>query len=381
MRYLWQHIKAIIETYDGSLPLAHFLKGYFKQYPILGSRDRKTLSAMAYSWYRCRKGIRSLELGIGANGFAQDHTFVAQVMACMKLCGHEKLLPPASAETEIQDTVFDPDALFPFDTSLSAGIGREEWLRSMLVQPYLFLRIRKDAGKITSLLNAKQIPFTFITDNCLRLPNGAKVDDILPEDTYAVQDASSQQTGTFFTAKKQELWYDCCAGAGGKSLLLRDLEPGVRLTVSDARESIIHNLKQRFKLYRMEPPVAHVTDVSNPVLLSRALGSKQFDNIICDAPCSGSGTWARTPEQLYFFDPAIVEKLSTLQKSISVNVSRYLKPGGRLIYITCSVFRKENEDVVNEIVKLPGMRLLHTELINGINIGADSMFVAQFENV
>ena len=115
--------------------------------------------------------------------------------------------------------------------------------------------------------------------------------------------------------------------------------------------------------------------------LSRALGSKQFDNIICDAPCSGSGTWARTPEQLYFFDPAIVEKFSSLQKTIAINVSRHLRAGGRLIYITCSVFKKENEDVADEIVKTTGMKLTQTELINGINIGADSMFIAQFEKV
>ena len=370
MRYIWQHIKSIIESYDGSLPLAHYLKNHFKQYPKLGSRDRKMLSAMAYSWYRCKKGIGPLELGIGIE---------TQVIACMKVCGNEKLLPPDDAATpEIE---FDINALLPFDVALSAGIEKNEWLQSMLVQPYLFLRIRKDMGKVTSLLNGAQIPYTFITDNCMRLPNGAKIDTILPEDTYAVQDASSQHTGTFFHPKKNELWYDCCAGAGGKSLLLKDIEPGVRLTVSDARESIIHNLKQRFKQYRLEPPIAHVTDVSNEPLLSKALGAKQFDNIICDAPCSGSGTWARTPEQLYFFDPKIVEKFSALQKSIATNVSRHIKPGGRLIYITCSVFKQENEEVVTYILQKTGMKLTDSELINGTSIGADSMFVAQFENV
>ena len=379
MRYIWQHIKAIIETYNGSVPLAHFLKNYFKQYPILGSRDRKTLSAMAYSWYRVKKGIGSWGLGIGPFDSAQDDNLKAQMIACMKLCGNGKLLPPAIDGATIPEIMFDATALFPFDVALSAGINKDEWLQSMLVQPHLFLRIRKDMGKTTSLLNGAQIPYTFITDNCLRLPNGAKIDTILPEDTYAVQDASSQQTGTFFHPKKNEQWYDCCAGAGGKSLLLKDLEPGARLTVSDTRESIIHNLKQRFKQYRMEPPVAYVTDVSNRILLSKALGTKQFDNIICDAPCSGSGTWARTPEQLYFFDPKTVDKFSALQKTIALNVSRHIKPGGRLIYITCSVFKQENEDVVTEVVQKTGMKLIDSELINGTDIGADSMFVGQFE--
>ena len=365
MRYIGQHIQAIIEKYDGALPLAHFLKNYFKQYPILGSRDRRLLGAMAYSWYRCHKGISGMTL-----------EFDEQVQVCMKLCGHGHMLPPAISAAELPEPVFDLDALFPFDIALSGGANKQAWLRSMLAQPNLFIRVRKDIGKVTSLLNGAQVPFTFITDNCLSLPNGAKIDTLLPPDTYAVQDASSQRTGSYFLPKKKELWYDCCSGAGGKSLLLKDMEPSVRLTVSDSRESIIHNLKDRFKLYRMEMPVAHVADVANSAMLSKALGSKQFDNIICDAPCSGSGTWARTPEQLYFFNPAIVEKFSPLQKTIATNVATHLKEGGRLIYITCSVFKEENEAVVDKVIKNTGLRLVQSELVEGTDIHADSMFVA-----
>src|ERR1700761_5020070 len=207
MRYIGQHIKAIIEQYRGDVPLAHYLKNYFKQYPILGSRDRKMLSAMAYSWYRCARGIRF--------GDIQPEKIEEQVSACMKICGNEKLLPPG---IEIPETTFNTDSLFPFDIELSGGINREEWLESMLVQPNLFIRIRKGKGKVVSLLNAQHIPFTFVSDNSLSLPNGAKIDAILPPDCYVVQDASSQQTGTFFTPEKNELWYDCCSGAGGKSL-------------------------------------------------------------------------------------------------------------------------------------------------------------------
>ena len=176
--------------------------------------------------------------------------------------------------------------------------------------------------------------------------------------------------------EKNEQWYDCCSGAGGKSLLLKDLCPGVRLTVSDKRESIIHNLQQRFRQYRFELPVAHVTDVADSAQLTRALGDKQFDHIICDAPCSGSGTWARTPEQLYFFDPATIAKFGALQQTIAVNVSRHLKKGGQLIYITCSVFEQENENVVNAIIEETGMQLVQQQIINGIGVKADNMFVA-----
>ncbi len=369
MRYIITHIGTIIETYNGSLPLAHFLKNYFKQHPILGSRDRRVLSEMSYCWYRSVKGIKD-----------QSLSMEAKLAACLKICGSE-IKFPFSTENSLpqlpENQSFDTAALFPYDLPLSDGITKIDWLQSMLVQPCLFIRIRKDKGKVISLLNAAQIPFTFVSDNCLSLPNGAKIDTILPLDCYVVQDASSQQTGDFFKPRKNELWYDCCSGAGGKSLLLKDIEAGVRLTVTDRRESIIYNLQQRFRQYRYEPPVSHITDVSNPELLTKSLGTKKFDAIICDAPCSGSGTWSRTPEQLYFFKPESIPDFPALQHKIAVNVARHLKPGGRLFYITCSVFRTENEDIVTKIIADTGLQPVQSKLINGISNHADSMFIAE----
>lgn len=366
MRYIWQHIVTITEAYDGSLPLTHFLKNYFRLHPVLGSRDRRIINAMTYAYYRCGKGVDA------------DAALEVRMKKCLELCnselaGNTRLF---DAGNDTAGIAFEINSLFPYYIELSEGIDKQDWLTSMLMQPDLFIRVRKNKEKVMALLEQKEIPVTVINGSTLSLPNGAKIDSLLPEDAYAVQDASSQYTGTFFKPKKNEQWYDCCSGAGGKSLLLKDMEPEVKLTVSDKRESIIHNLKQRFRLYGHQLPVALIADVSNREQLSKALGNAQFDNIICDAPCSGSGTWARTPEQLYFFNPSSVGAFSRLQRSIVANVVKYLKPGGRLIYITCSVFRNENEDVVASIVKDTDCELITAQLINGIGIHADSMFVA-----
>ncbi|TXH57956.1 MAG: hypothetical protein E6Q89_03960 [Bacteroidia bacterium] len=101
-----------------------------------------------------------------------------------------------------------------------------------------------------------------------------------------------------------------------------------------------------------------------------------FDHIICDVPCSGSGTWARTPEQLYFFDPNKLEDFSTLQTTIAQNAIPYLKAEGRMLYITCSVFKQENEAVIQKIQ--PAVYKDST-LINGISKQADSMFIATLQ--
>jgi 16S rRNA (cytosine967-C5)-methyltransferase len=364
LRYIWQHIETIINTYTGGVPLTHFLKNYFKLHPRLGSRDRKILSEMAYCWFRVSKGL-SLSL-----------EFEEKMRMCLKICGASAKNIEQFYPLEFSDAhIFHIDQIFEHPYKLSPGITKEEWLDSMLQQPRLFIRVRKEKQRIIDTLKEHEISHEFITDTCISLPNGAAIDKILPEESYVVQDASSQATGDYFKPKKSESWYDSCSGAGGKSLLLKDLEPSIKLTVSDKRDSIIHNLNKRFKLYKHNLPASHIVDVSDKKQLANSLNRLRYDNIICDVPCTGSGTWARTPEQLYYFDKTILETLPALQKSIAVNASAYLNPGGKLFYITCSVFAAENEEVVNGILAETGMQIDEQTLINGIKKHADSMFI------
>ncbi len=375
MRYLWIHIKTILSTCNGSVPLAHFLKNYCKQHPKLGSRDRKMLSAVLYSWYRCEKGIYYTTNDAQHNNYVLEN----KVKYCLALCNaltaqFEKLFADIPALPF--ELVFELDKLTSNDIALSAGISRTEWIGAMLSQPKLFIRVRKNQKQLEALLTTHNIPYETITDNCIALPNGAAIDTILPPQWYVVQDASSQATGAYFQPKQGEHWYDCCAGAGGKSLLLMDSGVKMQLTVSDRRASILSNLKERFKTYGLTPPTAIVTDVADAAAVAARTGKELYDNIICDAPCSGSGTWARTPEQLYFWQPDKVHEFATLQLAIATNASKLLRPGGRLLYITCSVYEPENEGVVNALIAATGMRVLTQTLINGTALKADSMYVA-----
>jgi len=367
VNFIWQHIEKIIGTYDGSLPLPHFLKEYYKQFPILGSRDRRLLSEMAFCWYRA---VRRLD---------ESMPFQQKMQGALYLCGtDEKLTEKLFADStfDVKNITTQEDKIFPYDISLSEGINRQDWLQSTLQQPQLFIRARRDKKFILSILHQKHIECSFISDTCITLPNGTAINNWLPEDGYVVQDASSQLTGTYFAPRANELWWDCCSGAGGKSLMLKDLEPTVKLTVTDTRKSILHNLSKRFKLYKHTPPVTILADVTDSTQIHQYMGSKSFDGIICDVPCTGSGTWSRTPEQMYFFNAELLNEFSDKQKKIALNAAAYLKPGGRLFYITCSVFQQENEAVVDYIVQNTGLQLVQSQLINGIEHHADSMFIA-----
>lgn len=332
----------------------------------MGSRDRKMLNEMAYSWYRCSKVVDA------------NLTLKEKVATCLRLCKTDNVRLQQLIEPIVTDLPNDISLapLFPHSLSLSAGIANAEWLAGMLTQPSLFIRIRKNGEKIKEILQNESIPYKMIGERCMALPNGTNIDQWLPEYMYVVQDASSQKTGDYFDVQPNEKWWDCCAGAGGKSLLLKDKQPLVDLTVSDTRKTILNNLKERFRMYSHIMPVAYEANVADRTQLQDIIRNKEFDNIICDVPCTGSGTWSRTPEQLYFFKPETADELSQRQLQIATNAAEYLRVGGKLYYITCSVFQQENEDVVTQLTKATGLTVEQMELINGTQLGADSMFIA-----
>jgi 16S rRNA (cytosine967-C5)-methyltransferase len=105
---------------------------------------------------------------------------------------------------------------------------------------------------------------------------------------------------------------------------------------------------------------------------------RSIDFIIADVPCSGSGTWARTPEQLKFFHQEKIAQYALLQQQIVSNAIPSLAKGGYLLYITCSVFKKENEENVNFIQKNLNLELLKSDYLKGYQMQADTLFAALF---
>ena len=363
--FLRNHVLHILSGYKGDFPLSDYLKKYFRDQPKAGSRDRKMVSAAVYCFYRCAKGI--------AFSNPPEDLLLASAEAALSLIQADGVTDTSGVFS------FDPGQNFPSAISFSSGITRKEWLRSMLHQPGLFLRIRNGRDRIEALLKQQNITFENVTENTISLPMGTNADALLPPKSFVVQDASSQKTGEYFAPKKGEHWWDVCAGAGGKSLLLADKFPGLSLTVSDKRNTILSNLTDRFRRYGLAVPQGVLVDAADTHDLAAKMSGRTFDHIICDVPCSGSGTWARTPENFYFFKPETIQDFHDLQVQIVTNATTYLKPCGTLIYITCSVFQSENEDVVNKLAEATGMSIRECKVINGIPLRADCMFVAVLE--
>ena len=366
----------------------HHLKQYFAAHKKHGSTDRRTIAHLCYTYYR---------LGASISNFDTDKGLQLAIFLCEAKPGNWSFLFEPSwlaawgtldqklAFIKEQLPGYRVESIFPFAAHLSEGMDASAFNRSHLLQPDLFIRIRpKQEDAVVSKLNKAQINFEKISDTCLRLASGTKLDELLLINKEAViQDYSSQQIGnvyalaTDFADSKKRLW-DACAASGGKSILAADLLGQIKLTASDMRASILRNLQTRFTAAGMGAYQSFAVDLTSAHDLSNF--AKLADFIICDAPCSGSGTWGRTPEHLAFFDEASIDNYRQLQQSIITNTLPYVAVNGYFLYSTCSVFAAENEAQVKFITtNFPAFKLVHQQLFTGYTTKADTMFAALFQ--
>ena len=407
----------LLQGYLGMEPFSNYIKKFFSENKRFGSTDRKEISSLCYYYFR---------LGSGAK---PDLPVREKILLGKFICGYSaegyfELIRRPDWETHIANSLpeklyiikdqFDAGKLFPFQKELSGFIDPGSYSLSYLEQPKLFLRVRPDKHSLVQQkLRTARIPYFLPSPDCIALNNAVKANDILRTDVEVViQDLNSQlvfdylKPGyTHIHAKSPlvKVW-DCCAASGGKSLLLFDiLKKRVDFTVSDIRFPILQNLHRRFrhagikqygyfladlaaKDFKM-PDLLHIhNEQDRQPIKNGAKGSgdhagvpvRKFDIIICDVPCTGSGTWSRTPEQLCFFSAGTIVEFAERQKRIVTNAAPYLAVGGYLIYITCSVFKKENEDVAEQIKDQLKLDLVYMEGLKGYDKKADTMFVAVF---
>ena len=249
----------------------------------------------------------------------------------------------------------------------------------MLQQPKVWIRVRKQfVEEVKRELNELTILFEENNKQLLAwsVPQRTKLDSLKTFSTgyFEIQDLNSQRTGNYFQPNPKEHWFDCCAASGGKSLLLQSIESKIKLTVSDNRIASLENLDERFKRARISNYQSFVADIAREIPAS--LINQQFDGIIVDAPCTGSGTWARTPEQLSFFRPEQINYYKNLQQAILKNVAPLVKQGKPLVYITCSVFKQENEEQIQFASSL-GFKVEEQQLLEGHQNGSATMFAVR----
>ena len=376
-----RNFERTLQEYQFKEPFSRFLTQFYKNNKQMGSSDRRMNSRFCYNYFRLGKAFINLtvvERLTIAEYLCEENSGVVSIFKNEWVNTNHSPINE-KIENVRQEYGDFLEEVFPFPFDLSASIDKNHFIISHFIQPNLYIRIKKGMeDKVKKILLKNEVPFEELSSQALSLPNGTKLQQIKSIDgDYEVQDWSSQQCLSGIEIKPRSSWWDCCAASGGKSLLLLDKEPNIKLLVSDVRLSILRNLDERFEkagvktYYRKK-----ILDLSNSV--QHIMAEEKFDGILLDAPCSGSGTWGRTPEMISKFKSEEILKYSSLQKNIAKNVIPYLKPGKTLVYITCSVFAAENEEIASYISNELGLELVSQHSIIGYDKKADSMFVAEF---
>ena len=319
----------LINAYNGAEPLANYLKKYFAANKKHGSKDRKNITALCYAHFR--------------------------------------------------NTVTQ----FPLAKEISPEIDVNVFVASHHQQPLLFVRIRPwQKDTVLAKLKASAISFEEVGEDALSFVNTTAIQDVLDiNKEVVIQDLSSQAIASLLKhiptkeGKPMMVW-DACAASGGKTILLFDYLSNINIHISDIRSSILINAEKRLQEAGIRPASVQEIDLTMPFEIK-----KQFDVVFADVPCSGSGTWGRTPEQLVFFNQAQLDKYTKLQSTIVRNIIPTIALGGYLIFATCSVYKAENENNIEAILATGQFKLIEQNYFKGYTQKADTLFGALLQKI
>jgi 16S rRNA (cytosine967-C5)-methyltransferase len=193
------------------------------------------------------------------------------------------------------------------------------------------------------------------------------------EGFFEVQDAGSQLIAPFLEVEPGMRVIDACAGAGGKALHLSNLmENKGSIIAMDVEEHKLFELKKRAKRNG-----AHNIEIRliEPKTIKRLAASA--DRLLLDVPCSGIGVLKRNPDAKWKLKPDFYDKVALLQSEILENYSIMLKPGGLLVYATCSIFPSENQHIVQKFLeKNKEFELQSSQTLYPSELGFDGYYMA-----
>lgn len=370
-----QKAQEVIREFRNEIPLQKFLKNYFQSHKNMGARDRRQLASLVFNFFRL-KGNRQIQNIPAAIIFAS--AFDGDVKNFYKYWMENF---PSTTEHEKKElTEFSAEKYFPLLSSVSPEIHLPQFISSHQQKPKTFIRCRTEHfSNVLAACKNHQFLYSLEGNGIVSFSEKYPLDTLkeFEKGYFEIQDIAAQKTGEFFRAKEGEQWWDCCAGSGGKSLLLIDAEPDISLLATDARTSILKNLQMRLQKIHFKNYTSFELNLTEQKTVDAAIVDATFDGIIADVPCSGSGTWSRAPEWLSFFDEKQLASYVELQRICITNIVQKLKPGKPLVYITCSVYKEENEENVKHFTQQLPLQLEDQKYFQYSKEGGDTLFAAR----
>ena len=373
-------IQAVIELLEditeASFPADRTVSFYFRERRFIGSHDRAAINTRIYrimrayhrlGWWVMRDGcdVNARTLVIADLMFEREHsmasiedTFSGERYAPEKLSESELKLAksmnkqnlehpnmPLRERTECPEWAFD---------LLQKGLGvrYEDEMKAMLEQAPLDLRVNTIKAKRDEVLERlKKDDFDAhagkVSPLSIRIFGRPQLLQhlLFRDGSVEIQDEGSQMVAALADARPGEQVVDFCAGAGGKTLALgASMKNKGRIVALDVLERKLTQAKLRFRRAGLHNIETKTLKSENDKWVKRHKG--HFNLVLIDAPCTGTGTWRRDPYRRWRMLGPEISELVPIQRKILDSACRLVKPGGRLVYSTCSLLLEENENQI-----------------------------------
>lgn len=394
------------------IPADKVIDRYFKNRRFIGSKDRAYIGEMAYWILRnlallqyFSKPEQHIDQGIVLVATALLLRGEYTLSEIRVMCDGQKYSPRTLTREEIKTLSAIPD--YPVatdDLPEAVRLNYPAWMQDVLEQSLgkdkekALLALNEQAStdlRVNTLKTTREsllatlmsegfdcIP-TPISPIGIRLKKRAPIftSSAFKQGHFEVQDEGSQMVAGIVDAAPGMKVIDFCAGAGGKTLAIAAaMNNKGRVMAWDTSEKRLKQIKERLARAGVDNVQIHVLESENDAFIKRHKASA--DRVLVDAPCSGTGTWRRNPDLKWRFTQKDLDEVLAVQESILQSASRLVKPGGRLIYATCSILKSENDlQAQNFIKNNSNFRVVCAEKVWNKNTSANANELSENDNV
>lgn len=325
----------IASVRDDGPPADTIVQRYFKTRRYAGSKDRRAVRELVFRAIR-RSGERPISGRAAMLGLAEDDSY---------LIGQFDGSPHGPAPHMAGEAAAAASLVPAWVQPLLSDLVEADELSALLERAPLDLRINPArTAREAILAEFEGAELTRLSPWGIRLPSDTRIDDhpAFTGGLVEVQDEGSQLIALACRPGSGLRILDLCAGAGGKALALAAAAPAAEIIASDTNRARLAQLPSRADRAGT-PIVTRLIDGGREAAQLADLEG-QCDIVLIDAPCSGSGTWRRNPEGRWRLTPERLERLVKLQQRLLDIAVALVKPGGVLVYATCSIIRAEGAD-------------------------------------
>lgn len=333
-------------------PADNAINTYFRTHRYIGGTDRRVISDLVWRTLRCYGRLSSL--------------------SAEKLTGRAAVMMLLSYEKQDIETLFDGQKYAPAQPEAkekaflktlppvfpSAELECPDWLKNK-ISPRDIVAMSNEAPfdlRVNTLKTDREQVLELLTQSGIKAektpfaPNGIRIKErvnlssmpLYRDGLIEVQDEGSQIVSLLTQAKAGQTVIDWCAGAGGKTLAMSAMMRA---------KGTIYAVDNDPKRMRDLPDRACRAAANNVIVLNDYNNLKMYDLVLVDAPCTGSGTWRRSADARWRITPQQSAGIIKTQREILDKACRFVKKGGKLFYITCSLDPAENENQVRAFLQ------------------------------